>query len=76
MAFDITACLIDKNRPIHFGGAHDMHAWTLRIFGTARRIAFAVIKALAPMSLLSLDGCSFRQFWVLQPRGPVARVSF
>ncbi len=30
---------------------------------------------LAPASLLSLTGCSLRQFWVLQPRGPVADAS-
>lgn len=49
---------------------------TPRNLGSARRIAVAVIKALAPMSLLSLDGCSLRQFWVLEPRGPVAQVGF
>ena len=36
----------------------------------------AIARLLASVSLLSLDGCSLQQFWVLQPRGPVAEASF
>lgn len=44
--------------------------------GVLKRVAIASAKAMAPAGLLLLDGCSFRQFWVLDPRGPVAEASF
>ncbi len=40
------------------------------------RHGVAVAKIMAAISLLLLDGCGSRQFWVLEPRGPVARASF
>ena len=53
-----------------------MQAGTLRNSASAKSFAGIVAKRLMPMLLLGLDGCSGRQFWVLDPRGPVARASF
>ena len=41
-----------------------------------RQRSWTVVRLLAAASPLSLAGCSLRQFWVLQPRGPVADASF
>ena len=49
---------------------------TLGCSGARGRIVAILVRTLTPLSLLLLDGCSFRQFWVLEPRGPVARASF
>ena len=38
--------------------------------------AAVVARLLSVVSLLALGGCSLQQFWVLQPRGPVAEASF